>query len=167
MFMAICSSQEEGQHRVAHRVLRFCRSVNEKWYKKIPHSRQAEEVHSTGVFCMISVRLPLDLPDFHTREHEQSSHERVPEAAHRDGEGTTTFEPTARGASPDSGNRSCNWFMRCGSSSRAQGKSSGFRSGRLRSGPLPPHDPHIGGARACEAQWQLTRQRGSSSLPRR
>jgi hypothetical protein len=107
MFMAICSRQEEGQHRVTHRVLRFRRIINEKWYKKISHSRQAEEVHSAGVFCMILVRLPLDLPDFHTREHEQSSHERVPEAAHQDGEGRTTFEPTDKGARLGNGRHPC------------------------------------------------------------
>jgi hypothetical protein len=32
IFMAVCSSQEEGQHSTAHRVLRLCRIVNGKWY---------------------------------------------------------------------------------------------------------------------------------------
>ena len=32
IFMTICSSQEEGQHMAAHRVLRLCRIVNGKWY---------------------------------------------------------------------------------------------------------------------------------------
>jgi hypothetical protein len=33
LFMAIGSSQEEGQHITAHRILRLCRSVNGKWYQ--------------------------------------------------------------------------------------------------------------------------------------
>jgi hypothetical protein len=35
MCMAICSSQEEGPHMAAHRVLRLCRIVNGKWYKPL------------------------------------------------------------------------------------------------------------------------------------
>jgi hypothetical protein len=69
------------------------------------------------------------------RANAPGSSKKVPEAALSNGEGRTTFEPMVAGRSPGSGCPSSGWSAQSGSSSRARGRRSQFRSGRLGNSP--------------------------------